>query len=122
MKGPKAKVRKVDDDPPDTTSTSDTGPPPPPFHPYNVTHSGWLSRRQNQKSRFKKGWQKCWFIIADGQLHYFKHQGTLPLQGCKMSTRNCKEDSEPQGFVLEVHPGKHWITRLGTWGLCVTYS
>ncbi|XP_033101423.1 rho GTPase-activating protein 24-like isoform X2 [Anneissia japonica] len=68
----------------------------------DILYSGWLKTHQGM---LFKSWQKCWFVLADGHLHYFKLLGSMPLEGTKLSSRLACQPDEPEGCILSIKPG-----------------
>ncbi|XP_071953538.1 rho GTPase-activating protein 24-like isoform X3 [Antedon mediterranea] len=68
----------------------------------DILYSGWLKTHQGV---LFKSWQKCWFVLADGHLHYFKLLGSMPLEGTKLSSRLASQPDEPEGCILDIKPG-----------------
>ncbi len=82
----------------------------------DTNYSGWLMNRSSHGLNiFSRHWHRSWFILADGHLHYFKHQGSIPLHGCRLISRTSNHgDHEPLGYVLEIHPGRFLLKSLAT--------
>ncbi|XP_033644156.1 rho GTPase-activating protein 25-like isoform X1 [Asterias rubens] len=81
----------------------------------DTNYSGWLMNRSSHGLNIFRHWHRSWFILADGHLHYFKHQGSIPLHGCRLTSRTSNNgDNEPLGYVLEIHPERKAPTKRGT--------
>ena len=79
----------------------------------DTNYSGWLMNRSSHGLNIFRHWHRSWFILADGHLHYFKHQGSIPLHGCRLTSRTSNNgDNEPLGYVLEIHPGRFLLESL----------
>ncbi|XP_022109764.1 rho GTPase-activating protein 24-like isoform X2 [Acanthaster planci] len=80
------------------------------FTRHDTTFNGWLLNRASHHGLthfFSRHWQRNWCILANGQLHYFKHQGSTSLHGCRLVSRASNQsDHEPLGYVLEIHQAK----------------
>ncbi|XP_038061500.1 rho GTPase-activating protein 24-like isoform X2 [Patiria miniata] len=88
------------------------------FTRHDTTFNGWLLNRASHHGLthfFSRHWQRSWCILADGQLHHFKHQGSTSLQGCRLVSRASNQsDNEPIGYVLEIHQENRTSSKRGS--------